>query len=341
VVLFVGVALVWLGTRKSGTGRAVEILWPRDPGEGASLLAGAGVIDRPAAFRLLLAVTGPLVSPVEGAHLLTDDLTPAEVLRRLARLSSRERARVLVPEGWNRFQIGDRLEALRVCSKRGFGERATSRDGLRRLAVGGDSVEGYLFPATYDLFLDSDPDALLAQMVAETKRRLGALETAHAEDFRRLEAKYGWGEREILTLASVVEKESGQSDEQPVIASVFYNRLDSPEFRPARALQSDPTAAYGCLAMPALESCRGYSGRVTPAMIRDPENPYNTYRHPGLPPGPIANPGVRAIEAVLQPATTEYLFFVASGGKHVFSRSLEEHEAAIRGARDGAIQGAR
>jgi UPF0755 protein len=111
---------------------------------------------------------------------------------------------------------------------------------------------------------------------------------------------------------------------------VFRNRLSYPDFRPARSLQSDPTAAYGCLVDPTLGSCRDYAGKILPTMLRDDQNPYNTYRHPGLPPGPIGNPGLRALEATLSPATTDYLFFVAAGnGRHTFSRTLEEHETAI------------
>src|SRR5262249_6208505 len=132
-------------------------------------------------------------------------------------------------------------------------------------------------------------------------------------------------------LASVVEKEAARSDELPIIASVFFNRLNDPDFQPLRMLQSDPTAGYGCVALPSIESCKGFTGRVTPAILRDPGNPYNTYRHPGLPPGLIPNPGLAAIEAVLVPAKTDYLFFVAQGdGRHAFSRTLGEHEAAIR-----------
>jgi UPF0755 protein len=289
------------------------------------------VIDDPLLFHVLLVGARPLFKPAPGPHLLGDDLTPAEVLRRLVRLSSRARVRVLVPEGFNRFQVGERLELSGVCGSRAFGAAATNPAMLSPLGLPGDSAEGYLFPATYDLFRDSDPDAVVAQLVGETKKRLAAMRDKHAGRFSDLEAKYGFHEREILTLASVVEKEAARVEEQPIIASVFFNRLDSPDFRPARSLQSDPTAAYGCLVSPELESCRGYAGRVLPAMLRDGENPYNTYRHPGLPPGPIASPGAHAVEAVLEPFATDYLFFVAAGdGRHAFSRTLEQHEANIK-----------
>lgn len=130
-----------------------------------------------------------------------------------------------------------------------------------------------------------------------------------------------------------MEREAAASDERGTIASVYYNRLDDPEFRPSGMLQADPTAAYGCQVAPkSAASCAGYVGRVTPAMLRDPDNAYNTYKHAGLPPGPIANPGASSLEAVLAPAQTEYLFFVASGnGRHTFSRTLDEHNRAVHG----------
>jgi len=324
--------LAWLGAPRAGSGRHVEVAWPTsgDRGEAADALAAAGVVDHPVLFHLLLSLSRPLLTPVPGPHFLADNLTPAEVLRRLSRLSSRARVRVLVPEGFSRFQVADRLEELGVCPARGFGVAALDRQALSRLGVAADSAEGYLFPATYDLFADAAPAAVVAELVGEAKKRLAALRARHLADFARLEQKYGWDERAILTLASVVEKEAARFEEQPLIASVFFNRLDDPDFRPARTLQSDPTAAYGCLVDPSLESCLGYTGRVTPAMVRDPLNPYNTYRHPGLPPGPISNPGIRTLEAVLAPAATDYLFFVRSGdGRHTFTRTFEQHEAAI------------
>jgi len=109
--------------------------------------------------------------------------------------------------------------------------------------------------------------------------------------------------------------------------------LRDPEFRPARMLQSDPTAGYGCVVSGAeIPSCAGFHGSVTPALLRDSANPYNTYRHAGLPPGPIANPGEASIVAVLAPAQSDFLYFVAKGqgtGRHSFSRTFAEHREAL------------
>jgi UPF0755 protein len=121
------------------------------------------------------------------------------------------------------------------------------------------------------------------------------------------------------------------AEERPTIAGVFMNRLTSPDFRPHR-LQADPTVAYGCLvARDRIPSCAGFDGkRITPAMVRDPDNPYSTYRIEGLPPGPISNPGLSALEAALAPAQHEYFYFVThGGGRHHFTRTLEEHNQRV------------
>ena len=134
----------------------------------------------------------------------------------------------------------------------------------------------------------------------------------------------------MITLASIVEAEAAVAAELPVIAGVFLNRLRDPEFRPKR-LQADPTVSYGCRLQPSLPSCAGFDGRrITRAMLAGADNPYNTYRHEGLPPGPVGNPGLAAVEAVLAPAEHDYLYFVArGGGRHAFSATLEEHNRAV------------
>jgi UPF0755 protein len=141
------------------------------------------------------------------------------------------------------------------------------------------------------------------------------------------------GVREVVTLASMVEKEAAVDDERPIIASVFLNRLRDPAFHPKR-LECDPTASYGCLVAPEkAASCAGFTGKATAAIEHDPDNLYSTYTHEGLPPGPIANPGARALEAVMAPAITHYFYFVAKGDGHsTFSETYEAHAGAVRDA---------
>jgi UPF0755 protein len=138
----------------------------------------------------------------------------------------------------------------------------------------------------------------------------------------------GWNRRQIVTLASMVEKEAAKDEERPIIASVFLNRLTDPTFTP-KLLQCDPTAAYGCLVSDA-PTCMTFT-KITHDVLQDAKNPYNTYKHEGLPPGPIANPGSKSMEAVLRPATTKYLYFVAKGGGlHTFSETYAEHQKATK-----------
>jgi UPF0755 protein len=334
--------LLWWAQRPAhGPVVPVAVDWPAESTAGATRLLERGLVDDARAFRALLAVSSPFVRPEPGPHLLTTGLTPAELLRRLGRLPSRGRARVVIPEGLNSFQIAERLHERGVAAKEAFLAASRDREALLALGVPGMTAEGYLFPATYDLGANTAPDRVVETLVKEAKRRLAALGTEHATRLKALQEIFDWTEEEVVILASVVEKEARVPEEMPLIASVFFNRLTSPTFRPARMLQSDPTAGYGCLVAPELASCAGFDGRhVTPAMLRDPENAFNTYRRAGLPPGPIANPGERAIAAVLAPAATDYLFFVVrEGGRHTFSRTYEEHEAAVRLLRERTAGG--
>jgi uncharacterized YceG family protein len=221
------------------------------------------------------------------------------------------------------------------CTTKSF-EAAVFEPTLRaELGILGPSVEGFLFPATYELSVDTEPRALIRQLVGETRKRLARLSAEYPGAVADLSQKDGFGEHEIVTLASIIERESGHAKEDAVIAGVFFNRLRDPDFRPARSLQSDPTAAYGCLVAPdSAPSCAAYRGQVLPTMLRDAQNRYNTYRHPGLPPGPISNPGESALRAVLAPNKSDYLYFVAAGGgRHRFSRTFEEHRQAVTGGR--------
>jgi UPF0755 protein len=274
-----------------------------------------------------------------GPHLLEYALSPRDLVARLARLRRRPVVRVTVPEGWNSRQIARRLERAGVCPEATFLQAVSNAPLLGELRIAGPSAEGYLFPAAYALRVDSSAEHVVRTLVEQAHTRLGELMRRHAGSAERLETELGWRTQQIVTLASIIEKETAHPDERRLVAGVFLNRLRDPGFRPARMLQSDPTAAYGCIVAPrSAPSCQGYTGRITPAMLRDPANAYNTYLHPGLPPGPIGNPGESAIEAVLDPARTDALFFVAQGsqGRHRFSRTLEQHNEAVRASRRSA-----
>ena len=322
---------IWATLPGPGSGAPLVVDWPEnlDARSSADRLAGLGLIKSPRWFALYLRLVG--ATPEPGPHLLNDRLSPRELVQRLARLKTRPALRVTVPEGYNQFQIADRLEKLGICSSASFRRAVSDRRLLDELGIRGPSAEGWLFPASYDFALDSAPAQVIRGMVREMQKRLERLDRDNAGALARLEREKGMTRNDVLTLASIVEREASHPDERKTIASVFFNRLEDPTFLPARTLQSDPTAGYGCLVEPErIPSCTGFDGRISPALLRDPANRWNTYRHPGLPPGPIANPGEAAISAVLAPARTEYLFFVARGdGRHTFSRTFAEHTSAV------------
>jgi UPF0755 protein len=242
--------------------------------------------------------------------------------------------RVVIPEGFSRYDIARRFERWGLCAREAFLRESADPALLSEHAIAGDSAEGFLFPDTYRLHDAMGARELVRRLLRTGEQRLRPLLQAHAARVEALRVELGLGVREIVTLASIVEKEAAVPAEQPIIAGVFLNRLRDPEFRPNR-LQADPTVAYGCVRDPELVACRGFDGRrVTRAMLADADNPYNTYRHAGLPPGPIANPGRSALLAVLQPAQHGYYYFVARGdGRHAFSATLEEHNRAVESYR--------
>ena len=324
-------------TRGPGTGRGVELFVPGDESADAlaARLAAAGLIKSPRLFAVYLRLTGGAASAAHGAHILTDDLTPRELVARLERSPFAGRAHVTFPEGWTRFDMARRLLDKGVCTAKSFLDATTDPDLLKELRLDGlASAEGYLFPATYDFAYDADAKDVVRRMKTEFDRRWSAAEGRHGSSLLDLGNALGWGMRQIVTLASMVEKEAGVDDERPLIASVFVNRMRDPAFTP-KLLQCDPTAGYGCLVMPGeIPSCAGYSGKITHDLVADAANPYNTYKHEGLPPGPIANPGLKSLEAAMAPPPTKWLYFVAHAnkdGRSTFSETYGAHTSAIRG----------
>ncbi|HKO48400.1 MAG TPA: endolytic transglycosylase MltG [Polyangiaceae bacterium] len=335
VLLAVCLSPLWIWSVASGPGAGqpfvAQIHENATPAELSELLAARGALHSPRLFRAYLAILQPGFELAAGEHLLNDAASPRQLAQRLARSSGRPAEHVTFPEGFQSFQVGQRLERAEVCSLSAFRRAVTDPTLLRELGIEGTSAEGYLFPASYGLLVDSDAREIVRVLSTEGKKRMQKLIVAHPGRFEQLTKEFGFRERDVLTLASMIEKEAQASDERPLIASVFFNRLRDPEFRPARMLQSDPTAGYGCLVASAeIPSCAGFHGSVTPALLRDAANPYNTYRHAGLPPGPIANPGEASILAVLAPAQSDFLYFVAKGaGRHNFSRTFAEHRQAL------------
>jgi UPF0755 protein len=271
-----------------------------------------------------------------GIHLLQNDMSPRTLMRRLRRLPGGTAIKASFPEGFNKFDTAKRLHESGICSERAFLTTTTDATLLSELKLDATDFEGFLFPATYEFQRNASARDVIKRMYAEAERRHARIFDSNAKAYAELRSSMQWGKREIITLASIIEKEAVVDDERPVIASVFLNRLRDPDFRPEHALQSDPTAKYGCLLNPNLSpSCASPDGKITPAMIHDPLNSYSTYTHGGLPPGPIANPSEKSILAVLQPANTKFLFFVAKGGgRHTFSEKLSSHNEAVKERKD-------
>ena len=276
--------------------------------EVARELAAARVVRSALGFRLLARLRGDAGRLQAGEYRFAAAATPGVVLARLV-AGDVLRHRVTIPEGWTLQQIAGRLAAEGLADRRTFLARARNPALLRALGVHAPSLEGYLFPETYTFVKGMSADEELRTMYHELEVHLTPRLLAAAR-------AHGLNRRQLLTMASMIQKETGDAAEMPLIASVFYNRL-----RLGMPLQSDPTVIYGL---------KGFNGDLTRRELETP-TPYNTYRIRGLPPGPIASPGAAALQAAAFPARSDYLYFVARGdGTHVFSVTLKEHNQAVR-----------
>ena len=238
-----------------------------------------------------------------GEYLFEQTVSPRQVLDRLAKgLVEADKIRII--EGWTLNQIADTLknggEIVRLAKDPAF---------IASLNLKTPTLEGYLFPETYYLETNAAPADYLKAFVKEFEKNYSA-------EIKELKTLPAYSKHQIMTLASIIEKETGSEAERNIIASVFYNRLAK-----GMPLQSDPTIIYGL---------KHFDGDIRKADITS-RHPYNTYVHAGLPPGPICNPGLPSIKAALQPAQTDYLYFVSKGdGTHYFSRTSTEHAEAVR-----------
>jgi len=295
----------------------------------AGELRSEGVIDDPRVWSLYMRMRGLDRHLRQGKVRFRVPMTPEEVARHATTRLGRIQVRLLIPEGFSRFEIADRLEEYGVCSADDFLDASEDAALLASYGVEANDAEGYLFPDTYEFDDQTKPRRVVERMLANWTRRYEELEEKYAAELAQLK---DWTTHDIITLASIVEKEAAVPAERARIAGVFWNRLNSRRFLPRRRLQADPTVQYGCMSVPeAAPSCAGYDGQITRAMLDDAENPYNTYRHSGLPPGPISNPGAASIAAVIKPEKHEYFYFVArGGGQHHFSKTLRQHNIAVR-----------
>jgi len=320
LLLILGIPLLWLlwigvyafSPGPSATAGRIEVVIPSRTGLSTieKILAENKVIEDDARFSMLAVLTGAATRMRAGEYAFVPGGTPLDVINLLERGKVLYRP-VTIPEGTDMIRAAEMLQAADDWfDMQRFLQLAHDPAMLEKLGVEGDSLEGYLFPDTYLLSKGQQSEADIIRMMVHKHFLVyeGIVRQA-GNDPPEL------SHHQIVTLASIVEKETGIPEERPLVASVFLNRLAR-----GMRLQADPTVRYG------LQDPAG------PLSRDDLQNssPYNTYRIFGLPPGPITNPGKASIEAVIFPARTKYLYFVAKDDKsHYFSETLGEHNRAV------------
>jgi UPF0755 protein len=272
----------------------------------AAELERAGVVRSHVAFELLH-YAQPRLRLKAGEYRFSRPASGLEVFNRIARGDVLIHT-VVIPEGYNMFDIASAIEASGLGKKEEFLSEATHDTALvHSIDPQAHSLEGYLFPDTYQfsrIMSMHDMASIMVRRFQKEAQSLGLKQDTHR----------------LVTLASIVEKETAAPDERPEVASVYVNRLAK-----NMALAADPTVVY------AAEIQGNYRGAIYQSDLQS-DSPYNTYKFAGLPPGPIANPGVAALQAAMHPAETQYLFFVAAGdgsGHHRFSANFEQHERNV------------
>jgi UPF0755 protein len=313
-------ALSYPDTPHEGTAETVPV--PVEPGMSfpriASLLADRGIIDRPRWFRLYAMLRG--------------NMTPREVLDTLLAGVKEATVRVTIPEGLHMLEIFDLIAGAGVAPAGELEKLARDPEFLAGHGIDGETADGYLFPDTYQFRVPSRPAEVLAAMIEQHRLVWDRIRRQYPREIEKLRRRLGWTDRDILIMAAIVEKEAAVAAERPRIAQVFINRLTSPSFQP-RTLDTDPTIRYGCMVpLTKSEGCRKWdpTQRLRRAQLDDRDNPYNTYQHEGLPPGPICNPGRASIVAATNPARDRSLYFVADGqGGHAFALTLPEHNRNV------------
>lgn len=305
-----GVAVVVRPVDRTGAARVIAIPHGASSSQIGSLLQSAGVVRSATDFVLAVRLRGLTHSLQGGEYAVSPAMTLLKIVDLIARGQVVLHA-ITIPEGFSAAEIVDVLaenglgDRARLAEIVGGGARLYPHDFLRTLPTG--SLEGYLFPDTYRLPRGLDEREIIRAFLDRFAQVVVPLWTAQGAG-RPLHA--------VITMASLVEREAQQPDERALIAGVLYNRL-----RRGMRLEVDATVLY---------ALGRHKSSVTYKDL-EVESPFNTYRHAGLPPGPIASPGLASIQAALAPAATEYLYYVARpDGSHVFSRTYQEHLAAIR-----------
>jgi UPF0755 protein len=271
------------------------------------ILNNAGIIKNRIFFYGLVTTRQAFRSIRAGEYEFSTSMTPVAIIDKLLR-GEIKTYRVTIPEDFSVKEVVARLMEYKLIDEKAFYELAVDEEFLKAEGIEADSIEGYLFPETYSFNRSMSTRQIMRIMVNEFWKKV-------TPDMLDKANKLGFSVQEYITLASIIGKESGYDAEKPLISAVFHNRL-----KRKMRLQSDPTAVY---------DLENFAGAVRRSHLKR-NSPYNTYIINGLPPGPIANPGLESLKAALYPANVNYLYFVAKrDGSHFFSSSLDMHNLAI------------
>lgn len=302
----------------------IEVIKGASPRTVASLLEEAGVVRNAEILLLLARYRGSDTRIRFGHHQFSGEITLEQALAELETTPIKPSVKVTILEGWTWRETADYLESQGVVSAKDYEAAVCDPSFLRKAGAAetANCAEGFLFPDTYHLETDIRAPAIAELQLSRFAEVYGELSREHSvpAELSKGNPNAALLRQRVTTLASIIEKETGGTQEQPRVAGVFLNRM-----RIGMRLQTDPTVIYGIVA--AGEPWDGNLRRVH----LEQDTPYNTYVHSGLPPGPIANPGRSALQAVFTPEDVKFLYFVARGdGEHQFSRTLKDHNAAVR-----------
>ena len=278
----------------------------------ANMLSSEKILPHPIAFRGIACLTLTTRRLHYGEYTFQN---PPSAYTTWKKLTSGDVVKypVTVRPGSNLFDVAALLGAYSLANPEAFIEAAMSESTLARLGVEAESAEGYIVPDTYNLIKNMKPAQILAVMVRPFKDRF-------TPEMKRKAAMAGLSVHDVVTIASIIEKETGAADEKPLVSSVIRNRLNL-----GMPLQMDPTVIYGS---------KRFDGTITRADLQAP-GPYNTYLNTGLPFGPISNPGSASLAAALDPAQTDYLYFASNNdGTHTFSKTFAQHSVAVKKLRE-------
>lgn len=272
----------------------------------ARKLRAQNIISNAIFFSLWARVVGSDKKIHQGLYRFTDAVSPREVLERLVTGKGIFQI-VTIPEGLTVREIAALLDKMQIASQEKILEAANDPALVATVGLQGKGIEGYLFPNTYHFVPGTPERDILLTMTEQFRKSVQPLLNQNVTEMTP---------HEVVTLASIIEKETGVESERPLVSAVFHNRL-----KYQMPLQSDPTVIYGL---------KDFNGNLTRKDLSDP-SPYNTYKVAALPPGPICNPSLSSIRAALYPADVPYLYFVSKNdGTHLFSETIEAHNHAVR-----------